>query len=162
MGSWWHHHQCSPDVTLPSIFFQLQQDPQTFPSQMWYMFSPLCSRSTKVACTGWRFLQNLHIKVPRSYSDKMHRSPQLASFKTKEQWLYFKLPLDVWILCPISKAELSHPTEKINFDCLYSSPHSFSHCPKLMTIDDGWNADSNWLVNWRLCLWLSSLFTTMV
>lgn len=50
----------------------------------------------------------------KSDPNQMPKPPQLVPFDIKEQWLCSELPPDFIAPRPVSKAELSHPTDDIH------------------------------------------------
>ncbi len=139
---WLQAKHGSPDMPLPSNIFELLLgDPEVIQSQMRYIISPVCSGSTPGSPTSCTCIETSVWKVPRRHPDQMPEPP--GSFPHK------RAAALLWAPYPISKGELMHPVAESHFERLYPRSHSFCHCPKLMTIGEGWNAEQ--LVNRKLC-----------
>ena len=144
-GSPWQQVKPCSAYNVPINVFQLLPvDPEALKWQVRYIFSPAGSGSTSGSPTSWTCPENLHWKAPGRHPDQTPVPPQLTSIDVKDQRLYSELPLDVWAPYLISKAKPSQFTEETNFGSLHPRSRSFGHCPKLMTIGEGWKV--NWLV----------------
>lgn len=82
----------------------------------------------------------IHLSGPQ-----MPEPPQLSLLKVEEQLLP-----DIRALRLNFKTEQSHPVKETHLCRLYSQSCSFGHCPRFMTIGDGWNVD--WPLKWELRL----------
>lgn len=80
--SWWQHDkQAIADIPVQSNIFQLVlEDPEAYPKQMRYLFTPACSQSIPRSPCSRSCPENLQREAPQ-----IHKPPQLTSFHPKEQ-----------------------------------------------------------------------------
>ncbi|CAF94440.1 unnamed protein product [Tetraodon nigroviridis] len=107
-------------------------DPKTFPGQPRDIVSSVCPGSSRGPPSGETCLEHLAREASRRHPDQVPEPPHPTLLDVEA--VLQAPPVDS-ASCPVSKGELSHPTEETHCGRLYLRCCSFCHYPKLMTIE---------------------------